>query len=87
MAQIALKEMCTNKYMGPTVVDLEGVQGVHLNPPLGAKLIQFQFHKEILEKSDKMCKTNPPLSEFEPPFQKSWILLWGQTDLVSLDIV
>ena len=58
------------------VADLEGVRGVHSNPPLEPNYFIFMGKfKKIWMKIGKRT----PLGKFEPPFRKSWIRHWVVT--------
>ena len=52
------------------VADLEGVRGVHSNPPLGPNYFIFigKFTKTRVK-----CRKRTPFGGFEPPSHNSWI--------------
>ena len=52
------------------VADPEGVQRVRSNPPLELNYFIFMGN---FRKNEAKLRNRIPLSEFEPPIQKSWI--------------
>ena len=56
------------------MADPEGVQGVRSNPPLELNYFIFMGN---FRKNEATLRKQTPLSEFEPPIQKSWIRYWG----------
>ena len=52
----------------------QGVQGVRSNPPLELNYFIFMGN---FRKNEATLRKQTPLSEFEPPIQKSWIRSWG----------
>ena len=59
---------------GGAVADPEGVQEIRSNPPLELNYFIFMGN---FRKNEAKLRKRTPLSEFEPPVQKSWIRSWG----------